>query len=312
MGQHQVTERREEVPRVVRPGRGLRVVLHGEGRGLQGPEPLDHPVVEVHVRRLGVRNGAGGNGVVVVLARDLDHAGLEALHRVVGAVVTEGQLVGRAAQCGGEDLVPEADAEDRDLPHQIGHGGGGAGQRGRVARAVGEEDAVGLEGHDVGGGGARRHHRDGAHGGEQGDHGGLDAEVVGDDAQAAPRPLPCPRVDGRDIGGHARDQVHAVGRPGRCSGGAQLGLGCAAEGAGHRTGVADVAGQAAGVDAGQGGHPVPAQEGLEALRRAPVRRLPRQIAHHDPPAVRGRGLVVGGVRPVVADVRAGERDHLPA
>ena len=79
---------------------------------------------------------------------------------------------------------------------------------------------------------------------------------------------------------------------------------------GHGPGPADVAGQAPGVDAGQGRDAVAAQEGLEALGGPPVGRLVGQVAHHDPPAVRRGGLVVGGVRPVVADVRAGEGDDL--
>ena len=152
---------------------------------MQGPEALDHAVVQVDVRRLGVGNGAGRDGVVVVLARDLDHTGLEPLHGVVGAVVAEGQLVGRAAECPGQDLVAEADAEDRHPAHQVGHGRGGAGQRGRIARPVGEEHAVGLEGEHLVGGRGGRHHGDGAQRGQQAHHGGLHAEVVGHDAQAA-------------------------------------------------------------------------------------------------------------------------------
>ncbi len=125
---------------------------------------------------------------------------------------------------------------------------------------------------------------------------------------AAPSPVPgCSLVvAGRD----ARHQVQAVGAVGGGRGGAQLGFGSRAEGARDRTGPADVARQSPGVDAGQRRNAVPAQEGLEGLGGAPVRRLAGQVAHHDPPAVRDAGLVVGGVRAVVPDVGAGEGDHL--
>ena len=58
------------------------------------------------------------------------------------------------------------------------------------------------------------------------------------------------------------------------------------------------------------GTPWRTQEGLEALGRPPVRRLAGEVAHDDAAAVRDGGLVVGRVRAVVADVRAGEGDHL--
>ena len=108
----------------------------------------------------------------------------------------------------------------------------------------------------------------------------------------------------------ARHEVQAVGAEGGGRGGAQLGFGSRAEGARDRTGPADMARQAPGVDPGQRRNAVAAQEGLEGLGGPPVRRLVGQVADHDPPAVRGEGLVVGDVRAVVPDVGAGEGDHL--
>ena len=210
--------------------------------------------------------------------------------------------------------MAEADAEDGNVADQVGHRSSGAGQGGGIARAIREEHAVGVERQHIVGGRAGGDHGDGAECREQLDHGGLDAEVVGHDAQTA-------RGTGARAGGRAgmdahlaprdtRDQVHAVGAHGGRRGGAQFGLGRRAEGTGDRPGPADVAGQAPGVDAGQGWYAVPAQEGLQRLGGPPVRGLPGQIAHDHPPAVRCGGLVVGGVRPVVADVGAGERDDL--
>ena len=60
-------------------------------------------------------DGAVGHGVVVVLAGDLDRAGGQPAHRVVAAVVAERQLEGLAAEGGGQQLVAEADPEDRHL-----------------------------------------------------------------------------------------------------------------------------------------------------------------------------------------------------
>ena len=310
VGQHEPAERAEEIAGVVGPGGRLRVVLHREGRGRQRAEPLDHAVVEVDVRRLGVGDGPGRHGVVVVLARDLDDAGLEALHGMVGPVVPEGQLVGRPAERRGQDLVTEADAEDRHTPDEVGHGGGRARQGGGVARAVGEEHAVGLERQHVVGRRAGRHHGDRAERGEQLHHGRLDAEVVRHDPQAAGRAVARPPMHARVARRDTRHQVQAVGAEGGGRGGAQLGFGSRAEGARDRTGPADMARQSPGVDAGQRRNAVAAQEGLEGLGGAPVRRLAGQVADHDPPAVRGAGLVVGGVRAVVPDVGAGEGDHL--
>src|ERR1700743_3246055 len=43
----------EQVPRVVRPWCGLRVVLDGEGGPVEQADALDHAVVQVHVGDLG-------------------------------------------------------------------------------------------------------------------------------------------------------------------------------------------------------------------------------------------------------------------
>src|SRR6478735_8448420 len=50
---HELEEAVEEVGRVVRPGRRLRVVLHRVGRQVKAFQPLDDVVVEAHVRDAG-------------------------------------------------------------------------------------------------------------------------------------------------------------------------------------------------------------------------------------------------------------------
>ena len=121
------------------------MVLHGEERQLLVREALDGPVVEVDVRELGAAaERVDVDGEAVVLRGDLDLAGGQIHDRLVAAVVAELELVGAAAEREPEDLVPEADAEDRHLAEQrarrsrrVRHGGG-------IAGAVGQEDAVGL------------------------------------------------------------------------------------------------------------------------------------------------------------------------
>ncbi len=79
---------------------------------------------------------------------------------MVPAVVTERQLVGAPAEREPEDLVAEADAEDRHRAHQPTHRVDGPGDGGGIAGTVGEEDTVRVACEDVGGGRRRRNHFD--------------------------------------------------------------------------------------------------------------------------------------------------------
>src|SRR5215813_5057178 len=58
------------------------------------------------------------DGEVVVVRGDLDLAALETLHRMIAAVMPELQFVCPAAQREADELMPEADAEDRSLAHE--------------------------------------------------------------------------------------------------------------------------------------------------------------------------------------------------
>ena len=87
---------------------------------------------------------AVGHGVVVVLAGDLDATGGQVVHGVVGAVVAERQLDRGGAERAGQQLVAQADAEQRHVGRQQpAHGGHQVRQRGRVAGPVAQEDALG-------------------------------------------------------------------------------------------------------------------------------------------------------------------------
>ena len=81
---------------------------------------FDGAVVEVdvgdfHVRRQRVRV----HGEPVVLGGDGDPSGAEVLDRLVAAAVAEFQLEGGATEGVAEDLVAQADAENRDLAEQL-------------------------------------------------------------------------------------------------------------------------------------------------------------------------------------------------
>src|SRR5207237_9765784 len=95
---HEHAELFEEVARVVRARAGLGVVLHAECGDVAAADALDHAVVEVHVGHVGAGHRAVGDGVVVVLTRDLECAGREAPHGVVAAVVAALELSGRSVQ----------------------------------------------------------------------------------------------------------------------------------------------------------------------------------------------------------------------
>ncbi len=112
------------------------------------------------------------------------------------------------------------------------------------------------------------------------------------------------------LAGDGGDEVDAVGAGfgGRSSG--ERGLVGGAERAGHGAEVADVAGQAAGVDAGDAGHAVALQQRVEIAAGTPVRVTPGQLADDDAATERPAALVVGVVDAVVADVGVGEGDDL--
>ena len=61
------------------------------------------------------RQRIGIDGEAVVLGRDLDLVRGEVLHRVVAAAMAELQLERLPAQRQAEDLMAEADAEDRHV-----------------------------------------------------------------------------------------------------------------------------------------------------------------------------------------------------
>src|SRR5258708_1021423 len=99
----------------------LWVVLDGEDRQGAMAQAFARPVVQIALRDEEVSgwDRCRVDLELVVLARDVHAARLEILHRVVGAVVAERQA--RRARPGGstQDLVAQADAEDRDSADRL-------------------------------------------------------------------------------------------------------------------------------------------------------------------------------------------------
>ncbi len=197
---------------------------------------------------------------------------------------------------------------------------------GRIARPVGEQDAVGRERERLFERGLRRHHRDAA--AARSDHAqdvALDAVIVD---HHVPRPfagrhvaapqLPFALVPGDDVApAHFFGQIHA----GQAGEGARQGerLGHVRrlahrgrdDGACLRTAIAQDAGEAARVDAGDRHHPFVAQSLGQSAAHAEVARQKRHVAHHQPGGHHPVGFEVFVVDADVADVRIGERDDLP-
>src|SRR5208282_2363117 len=104
----QSLEAREQVARVVRARRGLRMVLYREKRRAQAAQSLDGLIVEIDVRKRGAsRHGFGVNRETVVLRGDLDAARAQIHHRMIRAVMAEAELVGPASQRQGQNLMTE-------------------------------------------------------------------------------------------------------------------------------------------------------------------------------------------------------------
>ena len=154
-------------------------------------EPFDRPVVQVGVRDLDVRGEPLRiDRIAVVLRRDLDAARAEVLDGLVPASVAELELERLRAHRDPEDLVPEADAEDRNAPDEVANDLDGVARSLRVAGSVREEDAVGPECQRLGGGeGGRNDGHARARIAQAAQDVLFGAVVVGDDVRLRARPI---------------------------------------------------------------------------------------------------------------------------
>ena len=145
---------------------------------------FDRLVVEVDVGDFDFgRERIGIDGEAVVLRSDGNLSGAEVLDRLVAAAVAELQFEGAAAVGVREELVAEADAEDWFFADELAEFAVDVAERGWVAGAIGEEDAVGIFGENFGGAGGGVHHLDfEARLAQAAQDVEFDAEVVCDDA----------------------------------------------------------------------------------------------------------------------------------
>src|SRR5215472_11969017 len=86
--------------------------------------------------------GLGVDGKSVVLGSDLDSLGAQVDHRMVRTVMAKVELVGLPAQGEAEDLMSEADTEDRFLSQHACDRLMGIRQRGWIARSIGKKNPV--------------------------------------------------------------------------------------------------------------------------------------------------------------------------
>ena len=108
-------------------------------------QAFDRAIVQIEMRHPRVRGQRIGiHGKPVVLGRDLDLVAIEILDRMVGAAMPELELVGLGTQGEAEQLMAETDAEDGPVRRvdQRAHVVDCIGDRGRIAGAVAQEDAV--------------------------------------------------------------------------------------------------------------------------------------------------------------------------
>src|SRR5215471_14515304 len=333
---HYLAELAEQTGRVVRARRGLRVELHGERRGLNQPQSLNHAVVKVHVRDFGgaefgletrgtvsvarvghVRPAVVwlGHGEAMVVAGDLDPPGAQVAYRLVDAAMAEPQLVGAKPERTTEHLAAHADAENRDARGEhFAHRLDRVAARRRVTRPVGVENAVRAAGQNlVRCAGRGQHVHLAAEPGHRERRSGLDAKIDSGHPEpyrpATGRPdhvwlgrghLTC-QIRPRHLraGTNAPDELDRVGRR-------------RADRRAHRAAFAQVQGQRPGPCDRDPGDPGRPQLVVERAGSPPARCDRAEIADHetrdpDPPR-----FVVLVIDSGVADVRRRHRHDLTA
>ena len=302
----------------MRAGGGLRMVLHRERGDVQGVEALDHGVVEVVVAHLDAAEPGGRvehalqrrlDGEAVVVRGDLDPAGGLVEHRLVDAAVSERQLVGAKAQGAPEQLVAEADSEERRAvaehllqERDVVVGCAGVARSVRVEHGIRSHRAQRFDGdalrHDV--------HVEAARG-QVVQGGGLHAEVDdGDGADALALRLQRVALAATEtteerfapaIGAESRTIVSWFESP-------SAGIVAGEDSGPHHADRAQPPGDRPGVDAADADDPLGGERVFQTALGAVVGHDPGGIAHDeagDPDAV---GLLVFVVHSGVADVRS--------
>src|SRR5580692_7688570 len=137
--------------RVMRPWRGLRVILHAEQRQVPVPQAFESRVVQVDVRQLNFtfRQRIRIDREVVVMRCDLDLTALQLLYRMIPTVVAKLQLESFSAKRNADELMSQANAKDRHSSHQPPNAVHGIRARLRIARTIRQKNSIGLQRHHI-------------------------------------------------------------------------------------------------------------------------------------------------------------------
>jgi hypothetical protein len=183
---HEARKILEEIVRIVRAGCGFGVVLNAEdGLGFV-LHAFDGVVVQVHVGDFDLRvfEGIRVYAEAMVLRSDFDFAGTVVDDGMVGAVMSEFQLVGLAAERQAKDLMAETDAKDRRFADKLFDLRCLMFEGFRISRAVGKEDAIGAERENIFSGRVRGDDGDArAYFDKVAEDVALNAVIVGDDVE---------------------------------------------------------------------------------------------------------------------------------
>src|SRR5438477_5526649 len=113
------------------------MILHAEDWQLLVPHSFDRIVVQIDVTHFDVcRKRLRIDGETVILRGDGDPAALQIFYRLVRATMSELQFECRSAKREAEDLMAEANSEDRFLAHQVPNGFVSVRQRRWIARSI--------------------------------------------------------------------------------------------------------------------------------------------------------------------------------
>ena len=324
---HGFDEAVEQWSHIVRAGAGLRVTLEAESVLVGTLDALQGAIEQRLVDRPHIaRQAALVHGETVVLTGDHHHARVEILYRVVGTVVAVPHFQGLGAGGQRQQLVTEADAEHRnisleDFLDRLDR----VVARLRIARAIGEEHAIGIQRQHVTGRSLCRYHGQTAAASDQ--HAQdvqLDAVVVGNDVvrqigsgdfrmtvafQIPHAGAPFVRL----VAGDFLGQVHALeaGEAARQFQGLLFGnVVTDQDAAVLRAFLTQDSGQATGIDAGDGDGTVLFQVLIERLLVTPVAGNQRQIANDQASSPDAVGLGIFRRGAGIADVRVSQGNDL--
>ena len=108
------------------------------------PHPFRCPIVQIHMSQYHffIRNGVEIDTKAMVLTGDLHFLVRHTENRMIPSVMAEFEFKCFSAEGKTENLMPEADPEDREFPHKAAHRFNPIRNRFGVPRPVGEEEAV--------------------------------------------------------------------------------------------------------------------------------------------------------------------------